>query len=223
MALLHRAQLQPSKTELISGWLAAQPWFVAASSTDGELEKVASFRFDDPAGEVGIETLLVCAGGGPVMQVPLTYRASPLDGAEASLIGTMEHSVLGTRWTYDGCGDPVYLAALANAIVTGGSEAEQYYEVDGVRTTKPDSTHVRGSGAPGSSVPSIVDAVVSTNGAGTPGSATLIQSAGCRLSVIRYPVASEAQTDATDGLQSLIGSWDGLEGRAVLATMTVRG
>src|ERR1700710_2202585 len=100
MALLHRATLQPSKLELLQDWAPTQPWFDGDRSA--ELVTVAAYRFDDPEGEVGIETLLVRAGDGPVLQVPLTYRAAPLDGGDAWLIGTMQHSVLGQRWTYDG-------------------------------------------------------------------------------------------------------------------------
>ena len=72
-------------------------------------------RVDDPAGQVGVETILVVdeAGAAPVVyQVPLTYRAAPLDGAQSALVGTMEHSVLGRRWVYDGPHDPVYAAQL---------------------------------------------------------------------------------------------------------------
>ncbi|TIH34851.1 maltokinase N-terminal cap-like domain-containing protein [Subtercola vilae] len=57
---------------------------------------------------MGIETVIVRAGGGPVMQIPVTYRSAPLGDAERWFIGTMQHSVLGTRWVYDGLGDPVY-------------------------------------------------------------------------------------------------------------------
>ncbi len=62
---------------------------------------------------MGVETLLVRVGEGPVLQVPLTYRGAPLPGGESALVGTMEHSVLGPRWVYDGTGDPVYVATLA--------------------------------------------------------------------------------------------------------------
>ena len=45
---------------------------------------------------------------GSVLHVPVTYRAAPVAGADEHLIGTMEHSVLGRRWAYDGCADPVF-------------------------------------------------------------------------------------------------------------------
>jgi hypothetical protein len=107
---------------------------------------VAAYRFDDPAGEVGIETLLVQAEGGPLLQVPLTYRGAPLDGAEHWLVGTTDHSVLGRRWVYDACGDPVYAAVLACVISTGAGEAEEFVDQDGGPERRETTTHVRGTG-----------------------------------------------------------------------------
>lgn len=49
---------------------------------------------------MGIDTLLVRSKG-VTYQVPLTYRAEPLDEASDSLLGTIDHSVLGTRYVYD--------------------------------------------------------------------------------------------------------------------------
>jgi hypothetical protein len=54
---------------------------------------VSAYRFDDPAGEVGIETLLVRRGAGPVLQVPLTYRGAPLAGAEDARGGRRRSSL----------------------------------------------------------------------------------------------------------------------------------
>ena len=86
---------------------------------------------------------------GPVLQVPLTYREAPLPGAEASLVGTMEHSVLGRRWVYDACGDPVYVAALADVLLGEGTQAEEYFEVDGRREPRPPTVVVATTGTPG--------------------------------------------------------------------------
>ncbi|GAA4266377.1 CG0192-related protein [Frondihabitans peucedani] len=147
MALLHRAELRPSKTEIIAEWARSRSWF--EGDPEAPFEKLASFRFDDPEGEVGIETLLVTAGG-PLLQVPLTYRGSPLAGGEAWLLGTMEHSVLGTRYAYDGMGDPAFVAALATAALTGGSQADEYVEVDGERVFREPTAVVTGSGNAGS-------------------------------------------------------------------------
>ena len=92
MALLHRAELRPTKLDLLAAWLPSRRWFHGPAGAD--IVRVAGFRFDDPAGEVGIETILVRLGDG-VHQVPLTYRGAPLDGADDFLVGTTEHSVLG--------------------------------------------------------------------------------------------------------------------------------
>jgi len=117
MALIYQAELRPTKLELVSGWAPSQPWFAGDASTAPH--SVGAYRFDDPEGEVGVETLLVRHGDGPTLQLPLTYRGVPLADADEWLIGTMQHSVLGTRWVYDGAGDPVYLQTLASVIVGG--------------------------------------------------------------------------------------------------------
>jgi maltokinase-like protein len=126
MALIHKATLRPTKLELLADWLPRHDWYAGPV---GEVQRVASFRFDDPAGAVGIETLLVRVGDGPIHQVPLTYREAPLDGGEGRLLGTAEHSALGKRWIYDGAGDPVYVAALASAILANTGQAEQFIQV----------------------------------------------------------------------------------------------
>ncbi|OIH95464.1 hypothetical protein [Curtobacterium sp. MCBA15_001] len=121
MAVIHDATLRPSKTEAIGGWLPTQAW--SGVTPGAEVLVDGRFRFDDPAGEVGVETYLVHVDGGPVLHVPLTYRGAPLPGAEDFLLTEMEHSVLGRRWVYDAAGDPVYADVLRRAIATGGHEA----------------------------------------------------------------------------------------------------
>jgi hypothetical protein len=121
MAVIHTAELRPSKLEAISAWVPQQPWSGVTPGTT--VEQAGRFRFDDPAGAVGVETYLVRAGSGPVLHVPLTYRGAPLEGAEAFLVTEMDHSVLGRRWVYDAVGDPVYADVVRRAIVTGGHEA----------------------------------------------------------------------------------------------------
>lgn len=140
MAEIHRdATLTPSKLELLPAWMSRQRWYAAKGSSP-RLSKLWSWRLDDPAGEVGIETLLVVDAGGPepvVYQVPLTYRGAPLAGREDALVGTMEHSVLGRRWVYDGPHDPVYAAQLAQ-LVMGRAEPQA-----GGKTDTPEP-HVMG-------------------------------------------------------------------------------
>jgi hypothetical protein len=74
---------------------------------------IGAFRFEDPAGEVGIETHLL-TDGTVLYQLPMTYRGAALAGA--GLIATAEHSVLGPRWIYDGVTDPVWVAQLLQLI-----------------------------------------------------------------------------------------------------------
>ncbi|WP_042365136.1 maltokinase N-terminal cap-like domain-containing protein [Streptacidiphilus neutrinimicus] len=110
MAMIHHTTMTPTKLELLAQWLPRQPWYQGDGTTD--LRRAGGFRLDDPAGEVGIEFMVVTDG--PIAyHVPLTYRGAPLDGAEHALIGTSEHGVLGTRWLYDGVHDPVLQAQLA--------------------------------------------------------------------------------------------------------------
>ena len=145
MAHIYHADLQPGKMELLSAWLPTAPWF--SGTGDLPVEQVGSFRFDDPDGEVGIETHLVAVGA-KIFQIPLTYRGAPLEDAEDFLITTMEHSVLGRRWVYDACGDPAYGQALAASILSGEGQAAQYFEDDGIREDIPENMGIVASGLP---------------------------------------------------------------------------
>ncbi|MEG3635643.1 CG0192-related protein [Micromonospora palythoicola] len=200
MALLHRADIRPTKLDLLAAWLPSRGWYVGGA----EVARVAAYRFDDPEGQVGIETLLVRGGDGPVHQVPLTYRGAPLDGADEWLVGTTEHSVLGRRWVYDAVGDPVYAAALATAILAGTGQAEEYFEVDGRREVRPPSMGIT-SDTPPVDVPPVgaVRRVVD-------GDPTLIVTDTVELAVIRRPGPAAAPAGAT-----LTGTWDDV--RAPLA------
>ncbi len=194
MALLYQAELQPSKIELIKEWAPTQPWFEGSASAT--FTSVGSFRFDDPNGEVGIETILVRSGDGPVLQVPLTYRGVPLVGGEAWIIGTMQHSVLGQRWVYDATGDPAYLAAVATAALTGGRQAEQYIEIDGVRVLRESTAVVTGSGKNDASVPSLSSAgTVSTR---HDRGATVVEAGALRLVVARLLAPQRPQRSGSD-------------------------
>lgn len=203
MGLVYDATLSPTKQELVSGWLSSPA--VAPRAWAGGVEiatKIGEYRFDDPAGEVGIETILFASADGRLVQVPLTYRAEPLPGAEDHLVGTSEHSVLGQRWVYDGCGDPAWAAALASAILSGGTQAQMYLEQDDARIDVPPRIQVRGSGVPGADVPTIT-AIDSVTDHGT---TTIVRCGDLELvlaRVIGTPVPTE---------DSLAGSWTGGEG-----------
>ncbi len=127
MALIYQATLTPSKLELVSAWLPSRPWAPPGSE---DPTRVGAYRLDDPDGEVGLEGFVLRTRAGALVHVPLTYRAAPLPGAREHLVGTSEHSVLGTRWVYDGCADPVWVAALATAVLTGGTQAEEMVHAD---------------------------------------------------------------------------------------------
>src|SRR5665213_3519114 len=176
MALLYDATLVPSKLELLTAWLPARSWFTGGAA----IQRVGAYRFDDPAGEVGVETFLVSADGDTVFHVPMTYRNAALPGKDDFLLGTTEHSVLGTRWVYDGCADPVWASTLATAILTGGTEAEEFIDRHSHLEPRPPSATVRGSGAPDASVPQIVAVTCFDQGA-----TTVVQAEAAELVVAR--------------------------------------
>ena len=142
MALFHRATITPTKAELIADWAPTRPWGLSAADA---VDVIGSYRFDDPDGRVGMETHLVTAGGA-LLQVPLTYRDEPLDGAEDALIAEMQHSVLGTRWVYDGLRDPRFVLMLAAVAMTGQGEAIGMAVYDGRWYIAPSNVRIQGGG-----------------------------------------------------------------------------
>ena len=166
---------------------------------------MGAYRFDDPAGDVGLEAFLLQAGDGSVLHVPVTYRAAPLAGAGAFLIGTTEHSVLGKRWVYDGCGDPVWATALATAVLTGGAQAELLVDVDGRLEPREATATVLGSGSAGTPVGEI--AAVSCHDEDR---TTIVRTDVAELVVVRVIGAEVAAA------QTLSGRWAGT-GPEVLA------
>ncbi|WP_033440469.1 CG0192-related protein [Saccharothrix sp. NRRL B-16314] len=209
MALIHQATLQPTKLELLADWLPDRDWYDARA---GEPTRVAAYRFDDPAGAVGIETLLVRVGDGPVLQVPLTYREAPLDGADEWLLGTSEHSVLGKRWVYDAAGDPVYAAALASAVLGNTGQAEQLVQTGDRLVRRDFDMSIASSAAQGAEAPAIgsIEGVVQ-------GDPTLIVTATVELAVIRRLGADTAPTGTV-----LTGVWPGQDSPVALASATLR-
>jgi hypothetical protein len=201
VAIIYQAQIQPSKLELIASWLPNQPWF-----TDRSVEGLASlgaYRFDDPAGDVGIETLLVGTGNG-IVQMPMTYRGEPLDGADEWLVGTMQHSMLGQRWVYDACADPVYASALAAVVFGAGSQAAEYVQGDGAPTLRNPSASVTGSGSADADVPPVgdVDDLQVSTDADT--AVTTVTAPGWVLEVRRL---LDRATDVQPVEAELLGTW----------------
>ncbi|WP_402464341.1 CG0192-related protein [Isoptericola aurantiacus] len=197
MAILHRATIAPTKAQLVADWLPRQPWFAGPA---GPVVPVAAYRFDDPDGVVGIESHVFDVAGRAV-HVPLTYRGAPLQGAEPWLVGTMEHSVLGTRWVYDAVGDLVYRAELDRVIREGDGQVELFVEtLDGPQRREP-TMHVRGSGADG--VPADAEIVVVRDLTAAPAPA---------------PSAASAPPSGV-----LTGTWPGQPSSVVLARLAVAG
>ncbi len=155
MAEIHtRATITPGKLELLEEWMGGQRWY-AAKGRRPRLRRLATWRLDDPAGEVGVETLVVADESGEetvVYQVPLTYRGEPLASADHALVGTMEHSVLGRRWVYDAPHDPVYatqlLELVQGRVAAASSTVSDAVEESVVGVPQPSWTtpvHVRSS------------------------------------------------------------------------------
>lgn len=118
MAKIHQgATLTPHFRDFLPEWVVRQPWYLGEGVPS--LRPAGFFRMEDPAGEVGIETHLV-TDGSALYQIPMTYRGAPVDGADQELIATAEHSVLGTRWIYDGEKDPIWVGEVLRLIETEG-------------------------------------------------------------------------------------------------------
>ncbi|WP_436520517.1 CG0192-related protein [Actinoplanes sp. HUAS TT8] len=208
MALLHKTEIRPGKLELLSTWLPTRTWY--DGPPEPSLDRVGAARFDDPAGEVGLEIMLVRAGDGPVLHVPLTYRGAPLDGGEEFLVGTMEHGVLGTRWVYDAAGDPVFTEVLAGVIRDGGEQAVEEVHGDGEVVVREPHLLLRGSGSAASP-------------AADPGTddVTRINVADGALWLFRTPESAAApESSEASGDAVLTASWSGLDAPIVLARLT---
>jgi len=117
VAEIHRTTMVPGKLELLSRWMAEQPWYLGKNGPPA-LTKAGGFRLDDPMGEVGIEFMFVTDASEKetdIYHVPLSYRGAPLKGAGVGLLGTAEHGVLGRRWIYDGAHEPVVVADCSHS------------------------------------------------------------------------------------------------------------
>ena len=181
------ATLSPSKLELLAEWLPKQAWF---NGDPADLERVAFWRFVDPDGEVGLDSMLL-ASGGRVYHVPVTWRGAEL--AEGELIGTLEHSELGTRYGYDATTDPVYVSELVRVITEGDTGSA----ITNVETGEPlpATAEVVGSGV-------------------TPG--VDVQGA---VRLIRVLDAEHEDTHAARGVLTATWTHDGAEREDVLAVL----
>ena len=208
MALLHKATISPTKLEALTAWLPGRSWLAGADVST--LTQVAAYRFDDPAGAVGIETLVIRTADGRLLQVPLSYRAAPLAGAENALVTTLDHSVLGPRWAYDGCADPVAMRALAAAILAGGHEAELELDTGAGLERREPTMRVVGSGTAPAAVPEFASVVPADSPDGT------VVTAGAIVLTIRRRL--DGPEPVTVDEQTLRGTWAGTDTPVLLAT-----
>jgi hypothetical protein len=207
MAIYHRATISPTKAEVVAGWVPTQPW---GPSADAPIDVIGTYRFDDPDGRVGMETHLVDAGG-TLLHVPLTYRDEPLDGAQDALICEMEHSVLGTRWVYDGMRDPLFVVMLAAVAMTGQGEAIGMVVYDDRWYIAPSNVRIRGGGWTLERVP--VDGFET---AAHDAASVTLHNDRFEMTVHRRPAP---------GHQPAIGltaTWDGMQDAVVLAEVSER-
>ena len=206
MALFHRATVTPTKADLIAEWAPTQPW---GPSPDVPIKVIGSYRFDDPDARVGMETHLVTAGT-TLLQVPLTYRDEPLVGAEDALIVEMQHSVLGTRWVYDGVRDPRLIVMLAAVAMTGQGEALGMAVYDGRWYIAPSNVRIQGGGWTQERVP--VDGFVLESDEAT---ASVLHNDRLELTLFRRPRSGPRPA------MGLTATWDG-QGAVVLAEVRER-
>ncbi|GCB52983.1 1,4-alpha-glucan branching protein [Streptomyces sp. NL15-2K] len=221
MAVIHHTTLKPTKLELLTAWLASRPWY---SGCAGEpvLRKAGGFRLDDPRGEVGIEFMVVTdtadtPGPDPAAYlVPLTYRGAPLDGAEHALVGTMEHGVLGRRWAYDGCHDPVLVTQLL-ALIQGRVHAQ-----DQNTTDAPDREVTRSCTGDGPALSALRTAAATDDEEGT--ELALPQGTTLRLHRLLRPApdGTPALPAAPEATGHVAGAWnlpDGTRARGLFAVL----
>lgn len=123
VAEILKAELTPGKQEVLRAW-----W--------PNFAELGAFRLVDPAGEVGIDFVIGRDGIDRLIQLPVTYRSEPLP---SGLVGTMDHSLLGTRYVTRALHDPVAVGEVVRVILAGDTEAERS---DG----KTQFLHIQGTG-----------------------------------------------------------------------------
>jgi hypothetical protein len=207
MALFHLATISPTKHELIAEWAPTQPWGPPANVPT---DVIGSYRFDDPDGRVGMEIHLVDAGG-MVLQVPLTYRDEPLAEAEQALIAQIQHSVLGTRWVYDGLRDPRLVLMLAAVAMTGQGEALGMVVYDGRWYIAPSNVRIQGGGWTQERAPVDEFELESDDAA-----KSVLRNDRFELTVFRRPASGPRPPIG------LTASWDGLSNPVVLVEVHER-
>jgi len=202
--------MTPTKQELVAAWLPRQPWYQGPG--DGSaVTPVGGFRLDDPAGEVGMELMIVSVSGGDeavVYHLPMTYRGAPLEG-DAGLIGTSEHGVLGRRWITDAVHDPVFVGVLL-AFLRGETWAQHRTESDTPDARYAPRLDLTGLVPAGGAADEADGTVVPVrDGAGTP----------YRLRIVRVLGTGDVGDDSAPG--AVTGEWTDPDGAAARGPLVV--
>ncbi len=217
MATIYETTMSPSKRELVTAWLPAQPWY-RETGHEPELIKAGGFRLDDPEGEVGIEFMIVTdRSGATTYHTPMTYRGRALPGGV--LIGTSEHGVLGLRWIYDGARDPVMVARLLAAI-QGEAEPQSQNQ-----SGTPDPT-VTGQPVTEGPLAAIGSAVVANTPAGTDLQVETAPAGQLILRINRILQPDGRAPAGEPGPPGLSATWrlpDGTQVRGLVATFPGKG
>ena len=109
----------------------------------GPVTNIGAFRFVDPNGKVGIETLLVRETDGALLQFPVTYQEQRI--SDTHEVGTTEHSHLGTRHITKIVADPVAVTEIIRVILEGDTNVQRSdgktspYEIRGTGTAGVDT------------------------------------------------------------------------------------
>ena len=109
----------------------------------GPVTNIGAFRFVDPNGKVGIETLLGRETDGALLQFPVTYREQRI--SDTHEVGTTEHSHLGTRHITKIVADPVAVTEIIRVILEGDTNVQRSdgktspYEIRGTGTAGVDT------------------------------------------------------------------------------------
>ncbi len=116
--------LTDALSTLLREWLPRQRWF-PVKTADFALEQAGGLSLEDTAGQARLEVFLLAVSsktsdGGQrtdVVQVPISYRESPLPGGERALIGPAPDA--GRAWIYDAVHDPSFVYAWLELIRSG--------------------------------------------------------------------------------------------------------
>ncbi len=119
-------------------WVREQRWY-AGKGRSSALSIVGSFVLPCDQDDVRCETLLLRDDTGGIYQVPLTFRAGPLDGPEAAVVPGLSRLPGSERsepsatadqdasFVYDGPHDPAYATALLALVASGGTSTHGQY------------------------------------------------------------------------------------------------